>query len=168
MLDWGVIASPSFDAGAAGEMDEIAESFLESLSLAAQNRVHLCALYQSWVDRVWAFQAARITGRFTIASTADAAAARRACSGGVRADPEGDHEPPGTSGRGDADEPARRAEPGDPPSRRRACRCEGQDLNHGRHGTTRKKDDFNPVNQISHGLRFDRWAKVTRLNELRL
>lgn len=78
VLDWGVIASPTFHAGAENEADEIAGSFLESLSLAAQSRVHLCALYQSWVDRVWAFQAARITGRFRIAATAEAAAVRRA------------------------------------------------------------------------------------------
>jgi Domain of unknown function (DUF4391) len=78
VLDWGVIASPSFSSDPTIGADEIARSFLESLSLAAQNRVHLCALYQGWVDCVWAFQAGRITGRFVIAATEEAAAERRA------------------------------------------------------------------------------------------
>lgn len=51
--------------------------FLDSLSLAKQPRAHLMALYQGWIDRVEAFQAALHTGRFVLLSTADAAAARR-------------------------------------------------------------------------------------------
>ena len=78
VLDWGVIASPPFSQDSTKGSDEIAGSFLDSLSLAAQSRVHLCALYQGWVDRVWAFQGARVTGRFVIAATEEAAAARRA------------------------------------------------------------------------------------------
>ncbi len=78
VLDSGVIASPPFSPSATTGSDQIAQSFLQSLSLSAQCRVHLCALYQSWVDRVMAFQAARITGRFTIPATAEAVAARRA------------------------------------------------------------------------------------------
>jgi Domain of unknown function (DUF4391) len=52
--------------------------FLESLPVAAQPWVHLCAVYQGWIDRVEEIQAARLTGRFVVATTLDAAAARRA------------------------------------------------------------------------------------------
>jgi len=78
VLDGAVITSPPLDRDALTAVGEMATSFLESLPLAAQPRVHLCALYQGWVDRVEAFQAARITGRFVIVASADQAADRRA------------------------------------------------------------------------------------------
>jgi hypothetical protein len=52
--------------------------FLESLPLASQPRVHLCAVYQGWTDRVEALQAACVTGRFNLADSSQAAADRRA------------------------------------------------------------------------------------------
>jgi hypothetical protein len=54
-----------------------ASAFLESLSLAAQPRAHLMALYQGWIDCVQAFQAACITGRFVMPTDSQAASARR-------------------------------------------------------------------------------------------
>ena len=52
-------------------------AFLDSLSLAAQPRSHLLALYQGWINCIEAFQAARITGRFTPSNNSEGAAARR-------------------------------------------------------------------------------------------
>jgi hypothetical protein len=51
--------------------------FLASLSLAAQPRAHLWALYQGWKDCVEAFLAAELTGEFTRPSSAESASARR-------------------------------------------------------------------------------------------
>lgn len=51
--------------------------FLASLSIAAQPRAHLLALYQGWKDCVEAFLAAQLTGEFTRPSSADSASARR-------------------------------------------------------------------------------------------
>lgn len=53
-------------------------AFLDSLSLTAQPRAHLLDLYQGWINCLEAFQAARITGRFTPLTSSEAAAARRA------------------------------------------------------------------------------------------
>ena len=52
-------------------------AFLDSLSLAVQPRSHLLDLYQGWINCLEAFQAARITGRFTPLTSSEAAAARR-------------------------------------------------------------------------------------------
>lgn len=52
------------------------EAFLDSLSLALQPRSHLLDLYQGWINCLEAFQAARITGRFTPSTSSEAAAAR--------------------------------------------------------------------------------------------
>lgn len=51
--------------------------FLTSMSLAAQPRVHLLALYEGWKDCVEAFLAAQLTGRFAPPSNSEFAAARR-------------------------------------------------------------------------------------------
>jgi hypothetical protein len=51
-------------------------AFLDSLSLAVQPRSHLLDLYQGWINCLEAFQAARITGRFTPSTSSEAAAAR--------------------------------------------------------------------------------------------
>jgi hypothetical protein len=42
----------------------IETAFLDSLSLAQQSNLHLMQLYQGWIDRVEALQAARISGTF--------------------------------------------------------------------------------------------------------
>jgi hypothetical protein len=54
-----------------------ASAFLQSLSLAAQPRAHLMALYQGWIDCLRAFQAARVIGRFVMPADSQAASARR-------------------------------------------------------------------------------------------
>jgi len=54
-----------------------APAFLESLSLAAQPRAHLMALYEGWINSLQAFQAARITGRFVPPVNSEASAVRR-------------------------------------------------------------------------------------------
>jgi len=51
--------------------------FMQTLTLGAQPRSNLLALYQGWVDTVHALLAARLTGTFTLAESADQAAARR-------------------------------------------------------------------------------------------
>lgn len=51
--------------------------FLASLSLAAQPRAHLLALYQDWKDCVEAFLAAQLTGKFVRPQSAESASARR-------------------------------------------------------------------------------------------
>ena len=54
-----------------------APAFLESLSLAAQPRAHLMALYQGWIDCLRAFQAACVTGRFVMPTDSQIASVRR-------------------------------------------------------------------------------------------
>lgn len=44
----------------------IETAFLDSLSLAKQPNLHLMQLYQGWIDRVEALQAARISGTFNL------------------------------------------------------------------------------------------------------
>lgn len=51
--------------------------FRSSLALAGQPRGSLLALYQGWIDTVLAWQAARRTGTFTLASSPQAAEIRR-------------------------------------------------------------------------------------------
>lgn len=51
--------------------------FFSSLALAVQPRDTLYALYQGWIDTLIAFNAAQVTGAFTIATSAELAAARR-------------------------------------------------------------------------------------------
>lgn len=75
VLDGPVVASPPIAHRASG--DEIEKAFLESLPLAAQPLIHLCALYQGWVECVLAFRAARISGRFALPATKQAAELRR-------------------------------------------------------------------------------------------
>ena len=54
------------------------EDFLASLRVASQPRQHMHALYRGWIERCEAYTAARLTGRFTPASDANAAERRRA------------------------------------------------------------------------------------------
>ena len=53
-----------------------APAFFASLSLVAQTRAHLMALYQGWMDRVQAFKAACITGRFVESTSREASETR--------------------------------------------------------------------------------------------
>jgi Domain of unknown function (DUF4391) len=77
VLDGDVVASPDLGGGSPATPFETDVPFLQSLPLAAQPRAQLCALYQGWVDCVEALQAARLTGRFAMAPSTEAAAARR-------------------------------------------------------------------------------------------
>jgi hypothetical protein len=52
-------------------------AFLAALALGRQPRAHLWDLYQGWLDTLRALQAARISGAFALAPTAEQAARRR-------------------------------------------------------------------------------------------
>jgi hypothetical protein len=77
VVDGAVISSSSLAGPTEVELDEMSKSFLESISLNVQPRAHLCAVYQGWINRVEALLAARISGRFAVAASLDAAAQRR-------------------------------------------------------------------------------------------
>ncbi len=53
-------------------------AFRDALALGKQPRTTLFALYQGWLDTLLALQAARVTGAFAVAASAEQAAARRA------------------------------------------------------------------------------------------
>lgn len=55
---------------------EIERAFVQSLSIARQPQTTLHALYQGWMERVWALQAARLTGTYQADTTPEQAAAR--------------------------------------------------------------------------------------------
>ena len=52
-------------------------AFRDALALGKQPRTTLYALYQGWIDTLLALQAARVTGAFEVATTAEHAALRR-------------------------------------------------------------------------------------------
>ena len=52
-------------------------AFRDALALGKQPRTTLYALYQGWIDTLLALQAARVTGAFAVAATAEHAALRR-------------------------------------------------------------------------------------------
>ena len=52
-------------------------SFLSALKLSKQPRADLFSLYQGWLDTIFAWQAAAITGRFKASTTREEAADRR-------------------------------------------------------------------------------------------
>jgi hypothetical protein len=54
-----------------------ADAFKASLRLANQPKDHLFALYQGWVDRLLALEAARLTGRYVVHQSASEATNRR-------------------------------------------------------------------------------------------
>jgi hypothetical protein len=78
VIDGELTLSPPLPNEGTRAPEDPTTAFLSSLSLAAQPRVHLCALYQGWMERLEAFQAARLTGAFVLAPTAEAADNRRA------------------------------------------------------------------------------------------
>ena len=59
------------------EPNELEACFLKSLALADLPRTSLHALYQGWMDRVTALDAANITGSFRLVQTPEDAAVRR-------------------------------------------------------------------------------------------
>jgi hypothetical protein len=56
---------------------ELWPTFSAAMALGRQPRVALYALYQGWIDTLLALKAARVTGVFGLASSADHAAARQ-------------------------------------------------------------------------------------------
>jgi len=56
---------------------ETEKSFMDALTFIHQQRVHLLALYQSWMDTLQALQAARLTGVFAQTYTVEQAVVRR-------------------------------------------------------------------------------------------
>jgi hypothetical protein len=63
---------------ALGEEQPVPEGLLAALATDRQPHQHLMAFYQGWIDTVIAAHAARVTGRFVVATTPDQAASRRA------------------------------------------------------------------------------------------
>lgn len=57
---------------------DILAMLLASLALNKQPRDHLYALYQGWIDTLWAWQAAEVSNRFEISQSPEQAAERRA------------------------------------------------------------------------------------------
>jgi hypothetical protein len=60
-----------------GTSSQFAEEWLAGLSLAAQPHIHLLALYNGWIARLEALQAAKITGKLALAADAAGQEARR-------------------------------------------------------------------------------------------
>jgi hypothetical protein len=61
-----------------GEYDgEHWPAFLDALALERQPRTTLYSLYQGWIDTLLALQAARVTGSFAVAASAEQAVIRR-------------------------------------------------------------------------------------------
>lgn len=73
VLDGEPVAATLTDA----QPDGLPVSFLQALSLARQPQTDLYQLYQGWMDTLQALLAARVTGRFAVATSPDAAASRR-------------------------------------------------------------------------------------------
>jgi hypothetical protein len=56
--------------------DHIGHSFLQAMALPRQSRDDLFALYQSWIDKILALEAAQLTGNFTPSAGREQATAR--------------------------------------------------------------------------------------------
>lgn len=61
-----------------GDADELTAAFCNTLSFASPQRATLHALYQGWLEGVYALQAARVTGVFSLPVSAMGAATRAA------------------------------------------------------------------------------------------
>lgn len=68
-----VVADPAAAAGAG-----VGQAFVSEIAVARQPRADLFALYQGWMDTVVALLAAQVTGTFSVASSPEMAASRRA------------------------------------------------------------------------------------------
>lgn len=73
VLDGNMVISKDL----AGVREETARAFLRALSLLAQPRGSLFALYQGWIDTLLALEAARITGVFRAADSVEDSEERR-------------------------------------------------------------------------------------------
>lgn len=70
----GDVVSAQYDGG---WDDERGAAFRDALALGGQPRATLYGLYQGWIDTLLALQAARVTGRFAVATDPQHAAIRR-------------------------------------------------------------------------------------------
>jgi hypothetical protein len=75
ILDGDVVAVTLFDAACTRA---VKDDFLQALALRRQPQATLHALYQGWIDKLLALQAARLSGAFQLADSPEQAAARRA------------------------------------------------------------------------------------------
>ena len=73
VLDGSVVAATT----GAVSGDPFEPAFIEALSISRQPRADLFALYDGWMNAVYAALAARVTGRFAMAATAESSLARR-------------------------------------------------------------------------------------------
>ena len=70
----GTVVAADWDAAHDGDRWS---AFRDALALGKQPRASLQALYQGWIDTLLALQAARVTGAFAVAASAEHAAVRR-------------------------------------------------------------------------------------------
>lgn len=75
ILDGDVVAVTLFDVACT---QAVKDDFLQALALRRQPQATLHALYQGWMDKLLALQAARLSGIFQLADNPEQAAARRA------------------------------------------------------------------------------------------
>lgn len=73
VLDDEVVAAPL----PVGRPDPRADAFLAALPLSHQPPASLCTVYNGWIDATIAFLASRVTGAFSLPTSAARAAARR-------------------------------------------------------------------------------------------
>ena len=80
VLDGEMVQAVFECSGTAGSKAnaENVTAFLTALDLSKQPRADLYGLYQGWLDTLFAWQAAAVTGRFEASATASQAADRRA------------------------------------------------------------------------------------------
>jgi len=72
VLDGEVIAARLWEE----RVDELTNTFCDALAISRQPRTTLYALYQGWIDAAQALRAARVTGVFSVPTSAAEAAAR--------------------------------------------------------------------------------------------
>ena len=76
VIDGEIVASDDLD----GYSDESTAAFRSSLALDRQRRATLHDLYQGWIDKVEALNAARVTGEFTVLTSSSTEAMERSAA----------------------------------------------------------------------------------------
>lgn len=77
VLDGDVLATPRISTKINPIDDESTDGFRRSLSISQAPREHLRSFYQGYIDRIEAYQAARITNRFFLFADQEGASERR-------------------------------------------------------------------------------------------
>lgn len=72
-----ILDGPILEASLGGDSSDYQSVFMNSLRLADQPNQDLKALYSGWIERLQAFAAARLTGRYALTQTAPEATARQ-------------------------------------------------------------------------------------------